>query len=143
MIRGFQSGTAVVFVVMLAAACGSDSSSPPPASTPAATPSASAPAAAPKAAGTVSLLEPIDGAMAGHIDTFRWSPVAGAEGYVITIRAVTGDRVVWESQPIAVTETKLPATVALEPEVHTWSVSARKGTEVLAASPTQRFTITP
>lgn len=141
MIREFQSGTAVVFVVMLAAACGSDSSTPTP--TPAATPSASAPADAPKAAGTVSLLEPIDGAMAGHIDTFRWSPVAGAEGYVITIRAVTGDRVVWESQPIAVTETKLPATVALEPEVHTWSVSARKGTEVLAASPTQRFTITP
>jgi hypothetical protein len=140
MIRGFQSGTAIVFVVMLAAACGSESSTPT--STPAATPS-SAPAAAPKAAGTVSLLEPIDGAMAGHIDTFRWSPVAGADGYVITIRAVTGDRVVWESQPMAVTETKLPATVALEPEVHTWSVSARKGTEVLAASPTQRFTITP
>jgi hypothetical protein len=140
MIRGFQSGTAILFVVMLAAACGSESSTPT--STPAATPS-SAPAAAPKAAGTVSLLEPIDGAMAGHIDTFRWSPVAGADGYVITIRAVTGDRVVWESQPMAVTETKLPATVALEPEVHTWSVSARKGTEVLAASPTQRFTITP
>ena len=141
MIRGFQSGTAIVFVVMLAAACGSESSTPT--STPAATPSSSAPAAAPKAAGTVSLLEPIDGAMAGHIDTFRWSPVGGADGYVIKIVAVTGDRVVWESQPIAVTETKLPATVALEPEVHTWSVSARKGTEVLAGSPTQRFTITP
>ena len=139
MIRAFQSGTAVLFAVMLAAACGSESSIPTPASTPAATPSAPAP----KAAGSVSLLEPIDGAMAGHIDTFRWSPVAGADGYVITIRAVTGDRVVWESQPMAVTETKLPATVALEPEVHTWSVSARKGTEVLAASPTQRFTITP
>lgn len=143
MIRAFQSGTAVLFAVMLTAACGSESSIPTPASTPAATPSASAPAAAPKAAGTVSLLEPIDGAMAGHIDTFRWSPVAGADGYVITIRAVTGDRVVWESQPMTATETKLPATVALEPEVHTWSVSARKGTEVLAASPTQRFTITP
>ena len=143
MIRAFQSGTAVLFAVMLAAACGSESSIPTPTSTPAATPSASAPAAAPKAAGTVSLLEPIDGAMAGHIDTFRWSPVAGADGYVITIRAVTGDRVVWESQPMTATETKLPATVALEPEVHPWSVSARKGTEVLAASPTQRFTITP
>jgi hypothetical protein len=143
MIRGFPSGTAVVFAVMLAAACGSESSTPTPTSTPSSTPSPSSPAAAPKAAGTVSLLEPIDGAMAGHIDTFRWSPVAGADGYVITIRAVTGDRVVWESQPIAVTETKLPATVALEPEVHTWSVSARKGTEVLAGSPTQRFTITP
>ena len=81
--------------------------------------------------------------MAGHIDTFRWSPVPGADGYVITIKAVTGDRTVWESQPMAVTETKLPATVALEPEVHTWTVSARKGTEVLATSPTQKFTITP
>lgn len=81
--------------------------------------------------------------MSGHIDTFRWSPVEGADGYVIAIRAVTGDRLVWESAPMAVTETKLPPTVALEPEVHTWSVTARKGTEVLATSPTQRFTITP
>ena len=76
---------------------------------------------------TISLLEPIEGAMAGHIDTFRWSPVAGADGYVIKIVAVTGDRVVWESQPMAATETKLPATVALEPEVHTWSVFGAQG----------------
>ena len=81
--------------------------------------------------------------MAGHIDTFRWSPVAGADGYVITSRAVTGDRVVWESAPMAATETKLPATVALEPEVHTWTVSARKGSEVLVTSTPQKFTITP
>ena len=81
--------------------------------------------------------------MAGHIDMFRWSPVAGADGYVITIRAVTGDRVVWESAPMAATETKLPATVALEPEVHTWTVSARKGSEVLASAAPQKFTITP
>ena len=81
--------------------------------------------------------------MGGHIDMFRWSPVAGADGYVIRIVAVTGNRMVWESAPMTATETKLPATVALEPEVHTWSVEARKGTEVLATSPTQRFTITP
>jgi hypothetical protein len=131
---------------MLAAACGGDQSSAPAQSAaPAVTPSAPATAAAtaPKPAGTVALLEPIEGAMSGHIDTFRWSPVAGADGYVIRIVAVTGDRLVWESQPMAATETKLPATVALEPEVHTWSVSARKGAEVLATSPTQKFTITP
>ena len=81
--------------------------------------------------------------MGGHIDTFRWSPVEGADGYVIKIVAVTGDRVVWESAPMAVTETKLPTTVALEPEVHTWSVSARKGAAVLTTSATQKFTITP
>ena len=34
-------------------------------------------------------------------------------------------------------------TVALEPEVHTWSVTARKGGQPLAASATQKFTITP
>ena len=143
MIRRFLCGSAVFFSLILAAACGG---SPTPAPTPSATPSpsAAAPAAAPKpAAGTISLLEPIDGAMAGHIDTFRWSPVAGADGYVIKIVAVTGDRVVWESQPMTATETKLPNNVALEPEVHTWSVSARKGTAVLATSPTQKFTITP
>ena len=81
--------------------------------------------------------------MGGHIDMFRWSPVAGADGYVIKIIAVTGARTVWESAPMTATEAKLPATVALEPEVHTWSVEARKGSEVLATSPTQRFTITP
>jgi len=139
MIRPFLCGSAVALAVVLAAACGGSQTSP------SATPAASAPAPAPKpaASSTISLLEPIEGAMAGHIDTFRWSPVAGADGYVIKIVAVTGDRVVWESQPMAATEAKLPATVALEPEVHTWSVSARKGAEVLATSPTQKFTITP
>ena len=131
--------------LFLTVACGGDTAPSSPAAAPAVTPSAPATAAAtaPKPAGTVTLLEPIEGAMAGHIDTFRWSPVAGADGYVIKIVAVTGDRVVWESQPMTVTETKLPSTVALEPEVHTWSVSARKGTEVLATSATQKFTITP
>jgi hypothetical protein len=89
------------------------------------------------------LIEPGEGAMGGHIDTFRWEAVDGADDYVIRIVAVTGDRVVWESAPMTGTETKLPPTVALEPEVHTWSVSARKGGAVLATSPTQRFTITP
>src|SRR6187402_1691665 len=131
------SGT---ILVLAAVGCGQNAAPPASTSTPASAPAAPA---APKPAATITLVEPIDGAMSGHIDTFRWSPVAGADGYVITIRAVTGDRVVWESTPMAATETKLPATVALEPEVHTWSVSARKGTEVLATSPTQKFTITP
>ena len=141
MIRRFLCGSAVVVVSVIAAACGG-SETPAPASAPPAA-AAPAPAAAPKPAGTLTLVEPNDGAMAGHIDTFRWSPVEGADGYVITIKAVTGDRVVWESAPMAATETKLPATVALEPEVHTWSVSARKGSEVIATSPTLKFTITP
>jgi len=142
MIRRFLCGSAVAISLMFAAACGG-SQTPTP--SPSAAPAASAPSAAPKPAApsTISLMEPIDGAMSGHIDTFRWSPVPGADGYVIKIVAVTGDRVVWESQPMAATEAKLPATVALEPEVHTWSVSARKGAEVLATSPTQKFTITP
>jgi hypothetical protein len=132
-----------LILVLAAVGCGQNST--PPAA-PAVTPSAPATAAsvtAPKPAGTLTLLEPIDGAMSGHIDTFRWSPVAGADGYVIQIRAVTGDRVVWESAPMAATETKLPATVALEPEVHTWTVSARKGADVLVTSAPQKFTITP
>ena len=142
MIRVFRV-SAVPVVAMLAAACGGSSSSTPAAPATSA-PAATAPAAAPTpAAATISLIEPIDGAMGGHIDMFRWSPVAGADGYVITIRAVTGDRVVWESAPLTTTETKLPATVALEPEVHTWTVSARKGAEVLVTAPMQKFTITP
>jgi hypothetical protein len=139
--------TLCVSALFFAAACGGSETPAPasPAAAPAVTPSAPATAAAttPKPAGTVTLLEPADGAMSGHIDTFRWSPVAGADGYVLIIKAVTGDRVVWESAPMAVTETKLPATVALEPEVHTWSVFASKGGQVLATSPTLKFTITP
>ena len=131
------SGT---ILILAAVGCGQDAASPA-GTTPASAPAT--PAAAPRPAATISLLEPIEGAMAGHIDTFRWSPVAGADGYVITIRAITGDRVVWESAPMAATETKLPATVALEPEVHTWTVSARKGSEVLVTAAPQKFTITP
>ena len=128
-----------------AAGCNSPAPSPTPTAAPVTTPQSapSTAASTPKPAGTLTLLEPTEGAMGGHIDTFRWSPVAGADGYVIKIVAVTGNRTVWESAPMTATETKLPATVALEPEVHTWSVEARKGTEVLATSPTQRFTITP
>jgi hypothetical protein len=136
----------VLCVAAIAAAgCGSPSPSPTPTAAPVVTPqsSPSTAATAPKPAGTLTLIEPTEGAMGGHIDMFRWSPVAGADGYVIKIVAVTGNRTVWESAPMTVTETKLPATVALEPEVHTWSVEARKGTEVLATSATQRFTITP
>ena len=145
MMRGMVSVAAVAAAVFVAA-CGGGNSTPAPSAAPAVTPSAPATAASKPASqpsGTLTLLEPIEGAMAGHIDTFRWSPVAGADGYVIQIKAVTGDRVVWESAPMTTTETKLPPTVALEPEVHTWSVSARKGAEVIATSPTQKFTITP
>ena len=131
----------VVFAVLaLTLACGGNNTGE---GTAPAAPAPPAAPAAPKPAATVSLVEPIDGAMGGHIDMFRWSPVAGADGYVIKIVAVTGERVVWESAPMSATETKLPATVALEPEVHTWSVTARKGSEVLATSATQKFTITP
>ena len=144
MIRTVRSFS--LFAVIVTAACGGgESSTSSPAATPAVTPSAPATAAstAPKPVGVVTLVEPIEGAMSGHIDTFRWSPVAGADGYVIQIKAVTGDRVVWESAPMTTTETKLPPTVALEPEVHIWSVRAMKGSEVLATSAIQRFTITP
>ena len=81
--------------------------------------------------------------MGGHIDMFRWSAVEGADGYVIKITAVIGDRVVWESPEMTATETKLPATVALEPEPHTWLVTARKAGQPLLTSATQKFTITP
>ncbi|MEP6782298.1 MAG: hypothetical protein ABI983_01440 [Acidobacteriota bacterium] len=129
-----------VMVIVTAAGCGQNST--PPAST--ATPApAAAPAAQPKPGATLTLIEPAEGAMGGHIDTFRWSSVAGADGYVIKIVAVTGNRIIWESAPMAETETRLPTTVALEPEVHTWTVSARKGSEVLATAPPQKFTITP
>jgi len=143
MIRAFRP-LACIAVLAVTAACGGSDSQPSTAPAPAAAP-ASAPAAAqaPKPAGTLSLLEPIEGAMGGHIDTFRWSAVDGADGYVIKITAVTGDRVVWESPVLTTTETMLPNTVALEPEAHTWQVTARKAGQAFVTSATQRFTITP
>jgi hypothetical protein len=132
-----------LIVVVAAAGCGQNATEPATSGAAPAAPAASSAPAAPKAATTVRLIEPGEGAMGGHIDTFRWEAVDGADDYVIRIVAVTGDRVVWESAPMTATETKLPPTVALEPEVHTWSVAARKGGTVLATSPMQRFTITP
>ena len=140
MIRVVTCVGVLVIAIATAACGGGNNNNEAPAPTP---PAAPATPAAPKPSTTVTLVEPIDGAMGGHIDMFRWSPVQGADGYVIRIVAVTGNRVVWESEPIAATEARLPATVALEPEVHTWSVTARKGGTDLATSATQRFTITP
>lgn len=131
------AATALMFTV----ACGgNDTGNNAPAG---AAPAPPAAPAAPKPATTVTLIEPAEGAMGGHIDTFRWAAVDGADDYIIKIIAVTGNRTVWESSPMKETETHLPPTVALEPEVHTWSVSARKGGQVLVSSPSQRFTITP
>jgi hypothetical protein len=141
MIRRLMLGVVPLSVVLLAAACGGnqDANKGPAPAAPAPPPAP----AAPKPSASLTLIEPAEGAMGGHIDTFRWSPVEGADGYVIKITAVTGDRVVWESAPMAATEAHLPTTVALEPEVHVWTVTARKGSEVMATAPTQKFTITP
>lgn len=129
-------------LLVATAACGGNTAdtSNAPAAAPAA--AAAAPAAS-KPSGIVVLVEPLEGAMGGHIDHFAWQPVDGADSYVIKIVAVTGNRTVWESQPMTATETTLPPTVALEPEVHTWTVTARKGNDTIATSATQKFTITP
>ena len=137
--RVFAYLAPVALIAFTVACGGAPASAPAPAPAPAAAPAAEA--ATP--VGTMSLLEPIEGAMGGHIDMFRWSAVEGADGYVIKITAVTGDRVVWESPVMTTTETKLPATVALEPEPHTWQVTARKAGQPLVTSATQKFTITP
>ena len=133
---------APVALIALTVACGgAPTSAPAPAAAPA--PVAAAPGEAPRPVGPLSLLEPIEGAMGGHIDIFRWSAIEGADAYIVKIQAVSDGRVVWESPALTATETRLPTSVALEPEVHTWQVSARKAGQVLVASATQKFTITP
>ena len=133
---------ASVALIAVTVACGgAPASAPAPAA--ASAPVAAAPGEAPKPVGTLSLLEPIEGAMGGHIDMFRWSAVDGADAYIVRIQAVQDGRVVWESPALTTTETKLPATVSLEPEPHTWQVSARKAGQPLVASATQKFTNTP
>ncbi|OFW42864.1 MAG: hypothetical protein A3J29_02475 [Acidobacteria bacterium RIFCSPLOWO2_12_FULL_67_14b] len=125
-------------MILSVAACGPGA--PAPSSAPA--PAATAPAPAPKPAAAITLLEPADGASAGHIDLFRWSAADGADGYIIRILGSDG-RVVFESPLLTATEAHLPKTVGLEPEAHTWSVTARKAGEALVASPVFKFTITP
>ena len=123
-----------------AAGCG-QSSSPAVAEAPAA--STPAPSAAPaKPAASLTLLEPADGVFSGHIDLFRWTAVEGADGYAIKILGSDG-RVVFENPALTAAEAHLPKTVALEPEAHTWTVTARKGGEVIATSPMFKFSITP
>ena len=136
-----HSSLVAITLTALTIACGGSTPASPPASAPA--PAATAAAESSKPVGTISLLEPIEGAMGGHIDMFRWSAVDGADAYVVKIQAVQDGRVVWESPALTTTETKLPATVALEPEPHTWQVTARKAGQPLVVSSTQRFTITP
>lgn len=139
----FASSVASLAAIVTLAACGG-SSPAPAASQPAAT-AAPAPAAAtasPAAASTVTLLEPAEGSFAGHIDSFRWSPVQGADSYRVKISTAAG-RVVWESPALTAAEAHLPGTVALEPEAHVWQVTAMKGADVLVASVVGRFTVTP
>lgn len=128
-------------MMTLVVACGPGAPAPasPP---PAAAPATSAPAPAAKPTASVTLLEPTDGAISGHIDLFRWSAAEGADAYVVRILGSDG-RVVFESPSLTVTEVHLPKTVALEPEAHTWSVTARKGGDALVASPVFKFIITP
>lgn len=132
---------------LISAGCSSPAAPPqePAGAAPAAAPAAAAPEAKPAEAvpsGTLTLVEPPDGQFSGHVSLFRWSAVSGADGYKIKISTGAG-RVVWESAVIAETEAHPPNTVALEPEPHTWVVTALKGAEVVATSPTFRFTITP
>ena len=127
-------------LIVAGAACGQSepaSSGPPPQP-----PAAPAPPPAPKPTTTVTLLEPTDGVFSGHIDLFRWTAVEGADSYAIKILGSDG-RVVFDSPALTVAEAHLPKTVALEPEAHTWTVTARKGGDVIATSPTFKFSITP
>lgn len=138
--RVVTAASALVLAALLVA-CGQGK--PAVAEAPAASPARPAPAAAPaKPAASLSLVEPIDGVFSGHIDLFRWTAAEGADGYVVRILGSDG-RVVFESPVLTVTEAHLPKTVALEPEAHTWSVTARKGGDVIATSPTFKFSITP
>jgi hypothetical protein len=119
-------------------ACGGSST---PAPAPAAKPAPAAAPAAAKAPGTLSLLEPAEGAFSGHVDSFRWSAAEGADGYKLKVSTLSG-RVVWESPVLTTTEAHLPATIALEPEAHTWQVTAMKGADTVATA-AGRFTVTP
>ncbi|HQZ37511.1 MAG TPA: hypothetical protein PLH72_00625 [Vicinamibacterales bacterium] len=135
----FSAGAvATASVILLMAACGGSAPQTPAES--AVPPAQGAPAAA---APVVTLIEPALGSSSGHIDLFRWEPVAGADGYRVRVTAAADQRVVWDSPVITGTEVDLPNTVALEPESYYWQVTALKGGQVLVASTPSRFLVTP
>ena len=116
-----QDDTEILAGAFLAAslsvvACGG-SSTPAPARKPGGD-ACSCGSTAAKAPGTLTLLEPAEGAFSGHVDMFRWSAAEGADGYKLKVSTLSG-RVVWESPVLTTTEAHLPATIALEPEAHT------------------------
>jgi hypothetical protein len=122
-------------VSLLTGACsGGSSTTAAPAAAPANTSATAAP--------FVTLTDPPSGAFSGHIDSFRWSPVSGADGYRMKITSSDG-RVVWESDLLTAAEVHLPASVSIEPEAYFWQVTAMKGASTLAVSAPSKFTVTP
>ena len=115
-------------------ACGGSSSSAPA--------SAAQSPASGGAAPVITLTDPPSGAFAGHIDSFRWSPVDGADGYRVKITSGDG-RVIWESEMLKTAEAHLPSSVSIEPESYFWQVTALKGTSTLVTSAQSKFTVTP
>jgi hypothetical protein len=94
------------------------------------------------AAPTITLTEPPSGTFAGHFDSFRWTPVEGADGYRMKITSGDG-RVIWESEMLKTAEAHLPSSVSIEPESYFWTVTALKGTSTLVTSAQSKFTVTP
>jgi hypothetical protein len=123
-----------IFSLGFVACGGSSSTTTSPAAQSAATSASAAP--------VVTLTEPPSGAFAGHFDSFRWSPVEGADGYRMKISSGDG-RVVWESDVVKTAEVHLPPSVSIEPESYYWQVTAMKGTATLATSAPSKFTVTP
>lgn len=129
----FSASCALVLVIV--AACGGSSPGTP-------APAAQGAASAAPAAPVVTLTDPPSGAFSGHFDTFRWSPVEGADGYRMKITSSDG-RVVWESDVLETAEVHLPSSVSIEPESYFWAVTAMKGPATLATSAQSKFTVTP
>lgn len=136
---GLGAALAAASSILISASCGGA-----PTSTPAAAPAQAAQSSASsQKAPVVTLVEPGGGASAGHIDTFAWLAVEGADGYRLSLTAATDGRSVWQSPVVTATEVRLPPTISLEPEAYFWQVTALHGSAVLAVSPPSRFAVTP
>lgn len=75
------------------------------------------------------------------LPVFEWKPFAGALGYRVTVTTDTGTPMI--SRDVTAPPLEWPKTTMTAPGGYIWSVEARSGKGIIAASPPTSFRILP
>ena len=116
---------------LVAGAC---ASSPRPESSPANAPAAAA------AAATIQHLVPPDNSSGAAPTRFEWTPVAGADRYVISVFNEI-DMEVWEQDDMREPRVSWPAELRVETGTYFWAVAALKDGRPIARSGRAAFVV--